>query len=426
MIKRLRDDSGQLIILAALSMTVVLGLVAFATDIGLLFRSKEVLQNAADSAAIAGAAELAYGDTTAAARTDAAQNGITNGVNGAVVTVNNPPLSGPNTGDASYVEVLVSQPQTTVFMKMFSKGSVTVGARAVAAAAPSASCVDTLQSNPQTPTGKKGALVTVPGIAISGGAFLTLPSCGIIDSASSSTDALDVTGGAGISATAIGVVGGATLHNGASVTPTPVTNIPAISDPLAATVSPPPSADYASGCLADPSITKSTTIGPSSPSGYVCYNGLSFPKGSPTVTLNPGLYIINGQGSANAYSLNVASGTIMNGTGVTFYFVNSGSFTISNGAVLNLSAPSSGSYSGLLFYQDPTDTESDSFVGGSSGVLNGIFYLPNANLTFQNGNSSTFSTDLIVGSLAMSGAATLHPYVAIGGSSVLSSPRLAE
>jgi hypothetical protein len=163
------------------------------------------------------------------------------------------------------------------------------------------------------------------------------------------------------------------------------------------------------------------TIGPSSPGGYVCYSSFSAPRGSPTITLKPGLYIFNGAGG-----LNVSSGTTFSGTGVTFYFVNGASFNISNGATANISAPTSGTYSGILFYQDPTDSAADQFSGGSAGTINGIYYLPSANLTIANGTATTFNTDLVVGSLSMSGAATLKPYAPLSGASPLSSPNLAE
>src|ERR1035437_3215769 len=92
----LRGESGQVLIFAALCMTCVLGLVAFAVDVGVLLRAKRTMQTAADSAAVAGAAEIKFNDVTAAAKADTSQNGITDGVNGATVKVNNGPSSGPN------------------------------------------------------------------------------------------------------------------------------------------------------------------------------------------------------------------------------------------------------------------------------------------------------------------------------------------
>ena len=96
-------ERGQALLLVVFSMALLLGFVGFAVDVGMLFRTRQVLQTAADSAAIAGAAEINYSDYNAAAQAAATQNGITNGVNGATVTVNYPPLSGPNKGKAGYV-----------------------------------------------------------------------------------------------------------------------------------------------------------------------------------------------------------------------------------------------------------------------------------------------------------------------------------
>ncbi len=415
--KRLRDESGQVLVLAALSLTAILGLVAFATDIGLLFYAREMMQNAADSAAVAGAAELNFGDMTAAAQSDSAQNGFTNGVNGTIVAVNNPPKSGPNLGKAGYVEVVVSQPQNSVFMRMFNFSSTTVSARAVAAAVPSPSCVYTLSSaSPNTSDSPLG------GVYVTGSADLNLSGCGILDNGNGSF-AVHVTGGATLTAPSIGIVGSYTVHPGGVLQPNPpTTGITSVSDPLSSSISPPPAADWSSCSSA--TITTNQTIGPATPGGFICYSSLSVPSGSPTITLNPGLYVFNGSGG-----LNVASGATLNGTGVTFYFRNGASFSFSRGATANLSAPTTNvnGYNGILFYQDPTDTATqDSFIGGATGNLQGIFYLPTANLDIANGVGATFSVDLVVGSLSMSGAATLTPYAPLSGSSPLSVPRLAE
>jgi Flp pilus assembly protein TadG len=412
MMKRLKDESGQAVVLTLLSMTVLLGFVAFAVDVGLLLRAKRVVQTAADSAAIAGAAELPFGNWLAAARADASQNGVTDGSGGATVAVTN--IAGPG-GKTNYVQVIATQPQPTFFMKMFNFNSMPVSARAVAAAVPNPACIYTLSSTtPNTSDSPPG------GVDVTGSADLELPTCGILDNAKGAF-ALHVTGGATLKAKAIGIVGTDTVHNGGVLQPNPpTTGMTAVNDPLSSLVAAVPTSDYSSGCTSA-SITKSTTIGPSSPTGFVCYNSLSFPKGSSTITLNPGLYIFNGAGG-----LNVASGTILNGTGVTFYFVNGASFTISNGAVANLTAPTSGTYSGLLFYQDSGDLAADSFTGGSTGPVSGIFYLPSANLTLANGTATTFTVDLVVGSLKMSGNATLAPYAPLSGASVLSVPQLVE
>jgi hypothetical protein len=354
---------------------------------------------------------LNYGDAAAAAQAAAVQNGETNGVNGATVTVNNPPAAGSHTGSA-YVEVIVSQVEPTYFMKALHLNSLTVSARAVGTVATTPTCLVTLGN-------------AAPGLSVTNGAALTVSSCGIIDDATGS-GALTASGGATITTTSVSVVGTTSISNGAVVTPTPVTGITTVADPLSYFATPPPSSDYTSGCSADPKISTSRTIGPSTAGSYVCYDGLTI-SNSPTVTLNPGLYIINGVGGSGKNVFSVAGGAIVNGTtGVTFYFVNGASFNFSNGASVNLTAPTSGPYRGLLFYQDAGDTAADSFVGGSVAVLNGIFYLPKAALTLSNGNSTTFSTDLVVGSLTMTGSATLKPYAPLNAASPLSGARLVE
>ncbi len=91
--KRLGDENGQSLILVALGMSVMLGFVGFATDVGVMLHNKRLVQTAADSAAIAGAQNLHYGLAAikAAAINDATLNGFKNGSNGVTVTVTNPP-----------------------------------------------------------------------------------------------------------------------------------------------------------------------------------------------------------------------------------------------------------------------------------------------------------------------------------------------
>src|SRR5246127_3739904 len=103
--KRMRDESGQALILVALCLTCILGFVGFATDDGVLLHAKRNLQIAADAAAIAGANEINIDSTqiVAAAKAASAQNGYTDGVNSVTVTPSNGPADGPHAGDASYV-----------------------------------------------------------------------------------------------------------------------------------------------------------------------------------------------------------------------------------------------------------------------------------------------------------------------------------
>lgn len=399
-IEMLRDESGQTIILAAFCMTVLLGFLALAVDVGLLFHAKRTIQTAADSGAIAGAEELNYGDVTVAAQADAARNGVVNGVQGAIVTVNNPPVNGPHAGNARYVEVIANQPQPTYFMNAFGRNTVSVAGRAVATLTPTQNCIYTLN-----PTGTD--------FSISGGALVQVPGCGILDESSSST-ALQASGGATLNATSIGVVGGYSSSGGAAITPHPSTGISPSSDPLAL-LSPP--LFNTSSCLTNPYLSNGNTatlgLGETT-----CYNGLSIAGGS-SVTFSPGVYVING-------SFSVSGGAALSGSGVTFYLPQGGSVSISGGGVLNLAAPTSGTYNGILFYEDRNDTQAGLITGGSNSTLEGILYFPHAALALNGGSSSQVYASVIAGSLSFSGGTTLKNYAIINPSTPLNSPRLAE
>jgi Flp pilus assembly protein TadG len=139
-----RNESGQMLIMTAVELTLLIGFLALAADVGVLFHSKRHMQIAADAAATAGALNLynrsigATGVTdTTAADSAAAANGYTNGQDGVTVTVN-----GGDTGNAlttpyhtgnSYLEVIISKPDPLYFFKFFTgNGTASVAARAVA------------------------------------------------------------------------------------------------------------------------------------------------------------------------------------------------------------------------------------------------------------------------------------------------------
>ena len=396
----LRDESGQTVILAALCMAVLLGFLALAVDVGLLFHARRTVQTAADSGAIGGAEEINYGDVTAAAQSDAARNGLVNGVQGAIVIVNSPPLHGPYAGSVGYVEVIASQPQPTYFMNAFGRSSVGVTGRAVATLAPTQNCIYTLNS-------------VGTSFSISGGASVQTPGCGVIDDSNSSM-ALQASGGATLITHSIGVVGGYSNTGGSTITPTPSVGISPSSDPLAF-LSPPPFSE--SSCLANPYLGSGTTATLGS-GGITCYNGLSIAGGS-MVTFNPGTYVING-------AFNVSGGATLTGTGVTCYLPQGASVSVSGGAVLSLKAPTTGAYNGILFYEDRNNTQSAAITGGSNSILEGILYFPHASLTLNGGSSSQIYASVIAGSLKFAGGTILKNYAIINPSTPLSSPRLAE
>ena len=59
-----RDESGQIIVITALSMTVIFGFMALAIDVGMLFNAKRKLQNCADAAATSAAIDYMFNAST--------------------------------------------------------------------------------------------------------------------------------------------------------------------------------------------------------------------------------------------------------------------------------------------------------------------------------------------------------------------------
>jgi Flp pilus assembly protein TadG len=387
-VKILHDESGQTLIFVALSMTFLLGVVGMATDVGTLLHDRRNLQIAADSAAIAGAVEEninpAAANVQAAGQRAATQNGITNGSNGAVVTINTPPASGPHAGAAGYVEAIVTQTEPVFFMKLFSFTSMNVGARAVAFnGAKNQGCM--LALNP----------TASDTIHLQGSFDVSAPGCAVIDD-SNASDALVFTGGGGtLTAGSVGVVGGATGATGDS-TPAPVTGIAPESDPLANL----PAPTYnAASCTAPPT---GTTWGPATAGGTVCYSGDISVKNA--VTMSAGTYVFPG-------TLDFSGNGSLTGTGVTLYFPGPNGTLGGPGngnTTLNLTAPTSGTYNGILIYQDPSDTNTGEFNGTPITNLTGIIYMPNAELEISGNTTVNLDTDLIIGSLYDKGNATIN------------------
>jgi hypothetical protein len=404
--RKLGNESGQTLVFVALGISLMLGFAAFATDIGIMLREQNLAQHAADSAAIAGATRLHYSSSvvTTAALYDAAQNGFTNGVNGVTVTVIDSP-SASDTGNAAFtgpnfVKVTISKDTPGFFMKVFNRTSMTVSASAVATnAARSTTCFYIL--DPSDPYSMQ----------LQGSFYVNAPSCSFQIN-SSSGDALHFNGTNGhLTAQAVDVVGGASGQTGDS-TPAPTLGVEPLADPLSWEA--PPSGYSCSGTAGTTytiagTSTNQLAIGPTD-GGTVCYNGnvtLS------NVILNPGTYVFpNG---------NVSLAGNVNGNGVTL-FLGQGNLSATTNSVLNLTAPGSGNYSGLLIFNDSplasTPYQVNLEPGNATGYLQGIIYAPYSQLYIHDsggdtsgGNTLTFNVDFVVYQFSdQTGVLTITPY----------------
>lgn len=121
---RLRDERGAVIVWMALLLPVLLGLAAFAVDLGSWYWQHRQLQAAADAAALAAARDLPADPTTAAtdAQTFASQNAPGSTMSSTT----------PYNSDSSTIQVSVSKQGTSFFSGVLGISPPTITATAVA------------------------------------------------------------------------------------------------------------------------------------------------------------------------------------------------------------------------------------------------------------------------------------------------------
>jgi Flp pilus assembly protein TadG len=372
-----RDESGQALVLVAVGMAAILSFAALAIDVGQLHYAQSKLQAAADAAAIAGALEISYcggtKDCTAmqkAAQTALVENGFSGSTlytqcatagSGLTITVNNAPCAlgsttkDPEYGNPNYVEAVVTKSQPTYFAGILGIHSVKITTRAEATIGNDPFCVYL-----SGPTGDD--------LKINGSGIKLTASCGIMDN-STSNQALLVNGsGNTLSATTIDVAGNYTNNgSGNSISPTPVTGATTLTDPLSWVPTP-----TAGSCTTYNGTA--STIGP----GTYC-SGLTI-NGSNTVTFSSGVYIVEGAMTINGTNT-------VTGNGVTFYFTSGGSLTINGNNHVDLVAPTTGNYAGILFDQNASDTNTLTLNGDSTSVFQGAIYAPGAELLINGGGN---------------------------------------
>jgi Flp pilus assembly protein TadG len=127
--------------------------------------------------------------------------------------------------------------------------------------------------------------------------------------------------------------------------------------------------------------------------------------GNASVTFSPGLYILAGGG------LTVTGNSTLTGTGVTFYDTSASGYSyapidLTGNETANLSAPTSGTDEGFLFFQDPSvavGSAGATVVGNSSSTFNGIVYFPTTALTYVGNSGGSGYTILVAYTISMTG-----------------------
>jgi Flp pilus assembly protein TadG len=261
-------------------------------------------------------------------------------------------------------------------------------------------------------------------VSITNGASITMNGCGLAVNSTgtaSGSQALVMSGAAVLTDKTVTVVGSDSITNSASIVASGgvQTGAAQVSNPYSGVSVP----SY-SGCNHGSLPSSGLSLGHSNSGlqtispGVYC-GGLAMTNDA-DVQMTPGTYIINGGSFA------VGGNVILAGSGVTIVLTGSGTnyatAQIGNGANVTLSAPTSGTTSGMLFFQDPNAPTSgnNNFQGGASENLTGALYFPHQMITYSNGNSSSSPCTALIGyKLTFTGGESFNNNCSAAGTSAI-------
>jgi hypothetical protein len=233
-----------------------------------------------------------------------------------------------------------------------------------------------------------------PALDLSGNGSLSV-SGGNVQVNSSATGAIAVSANATMSVASGSVYVVGTATGTSHISPTPIHGTSA-SDPLSSV--PVPSVATAG--------TGSTTLNPG------VFSSLSI-TGNQSVTMNPGTYVFKG-------GISVAGNGTLTGHGVTIYLACSNyptacssgqsgaSMSVTGNGVVDLSAPSYGTYQGLTVFSDRNNTSTIDFGGNGSTRFVGTSYQLAGTLNLHgNGSNSSMNARIIANKVVISGNSTV-------------------
>ena len=366
------STKGQILLAFALVFPVLLVMAGLVMDGGRLYFQRREAQVAADAGARAAAFELLRGRNTQgavdeASRTDAALNGFDNSAAGTTVTAE----IGPTGYTNNFVQVTVTDTVPATFMRVLSRTSSTVAARAIAGVMPDTEPPCVLALNP-----------TASGALTMNGTSNLNAGCKVMVNSNADDSIVQNGSGACINANAIGFVApGSFVTNGGVSCLNPMPEGQAIPDDNPyEDLTPPSPSDYP--LRSNPmKVVNEGNVASESPLQPGYYRRGIFISSTVTINLDmdPGVYIVDG--------FNAGGNAVIRGTDVTIIdLCGSGPLSginISGTVDVQLSAPTSGDYANILFYSTCAGPEGDIDVTGTAGsTFEGVIYAPLANARF--------------------------------------------
>jgi hypothetical protein len=397
------DKRGNALIIATAALPLVMGSAGLASDTIQWALWKRELQRAADSAAIAGV----YAIVQSASVEDAVDQDMAHNNHVADITIDtdveNSPTSGAFTADANAVRVNLAAQKELNFSSMFMSVAPTIRASATATIVPTGDyCVVSLENTSST------------GISVGGTADVDL-GCGMITN-STSMDAAVAFGNSEVNASPIAAVGGIDASDNWSDDVQLLPFTLAQQDPFANVPAPALPNGNCPNVTVNPNQTQtvSTSDGNTNgmPGGYGCFGSLNF-KGD--VTLNPGVYILDGGDFTISSQAHVSCPG-----GCTFILTSKtastnpssiGNVDFNGGAEIDLIAPSTGTYAGIAIYQDrraENCNNCNNINGNSNSSFQGAFYFPNQEMIFTGTSGmSTACVQMVARRVTFSGNAAV-------------------
>jgi hypothetical protein len=352
----LASRSGNIATIAAVSTLPVIALVGAGIDVTRTYNAETVLQQALDQAVIAGARDGSSSWVTTA---------------GSVLT------AGLQATPVSSLATTFTKPQATQY-----KGTATGKVPSLFLGLIGVDLMSVeVTATAVKPEGSSGAGPCVllmsktasQSLLVNSGAKVTAPNCEIHVKSTASPAAI-FNSGSTLTTSKICIAGSQITDNGGTH-PNLTKSCTTIDDPYASTWPTPSSTSctYSNGNYNGGSVT----LNPGTYCGWFNFNS------SPTVVFNPGTYVVKNGG------WNVNGGT-WTGSGVTFFFADTSKIQFNSAVKTALSAPTSGTYKGLLF-GEPSGLSSSQFVFNTANGhnLKGVMHLPSRQVTFNSGADVT-------------------------------------
>jgi Flp pilus assembly protein TadG len=357
------NDKGNIAVMAALCMPMIIGGAGLGVETGYWYYEQLKLQQAADAAAYAAALEQRAGAGVEEAEAKAEAAAEANGFDDTRDTIDMVTPSTMETDETNSVDVELTRTLSRAFTALFSEDLIHIRARATAAYSTAANaCVLALDKSAS------------PAITFSGNSSATMEGC-VVMSNSMGSGSILFDGNSDVTAPCIMTVGGYTEKSNAEYE---LTQCGAVSTGQPPAADPYKEIDYPTACST--AGCAKTVSGPTLSEGT--YNGLNINANS-TVHFNAGVYIING----GTFKINANAN--VTGEDVTFVLLNGASVDFNGNAEIQLDAPTTGDYKGMLFMGSRTSTAGgmSNFNGNANSRLTGALYFPKEDITY-NGNFS--------------------------------------